>query len=146
MTLHSTLTQSLDQRAECEDADAIYAIEPADFLHSRLGQQRAADGITSALLPVQGQGHAGRFGACGTDDVYRLADGRAGRDDVVNDQHAPAQCPADDAAAFTMCLGFFAIERERHITTVTLIERCRGDSGQRNAFVGRSEDHVEAEA
>ena len=49
------------------------------------------------------------------DGLDRLADGGAGGDHVVDDQHAAAQRRADQTAALAVVLGFLAVEGERHV-------------------------------
>ena len=60
-----------------------------DLLHR--GERAAA-----ALLAVQREGDADRLGAGGADDLERLAHRGAGRDDVVDDQHASVERRADE--------------------------------------------------
>jgi hypothetical protein len=67
---------------------------PASFGHGLRG--RAAVGIGCDFLPVQRDHDAGRDAAGGADDGQRFADGGAGGDHVVDDQHAaPGQRRAD---------------------------------------------------
>ena len=98
----------------------------------------------SALLPVQGNDEPRDFCTGSRDNLVGLAHGRAGRDDVIDDEHIARQRGADDAAALTVRFGFFAIERVRHVNVVMLGERCRGQRRQRDALVGRTKQHVEA--
>src|SRR5262249_19674716 len=52
---------------------------------------------------------------------------------------------ADDVAALAVVLRFFAIEAPRHIAAVLVRERDSGRAHERDAFVGRAEQHIELE-
>src|ERR1043165_9109733 len=56
---------------------------------------------------------------------------------------AAAQRRADDVAAFAVILRFLAVERPRDVTAVLFGERDRCRRNQRDALVGRTEQHVE---
>ncbi len=72
--------------------------------------------------------HADRLRARRLDDVDGLADGGAGGDDIVDDQHATGERRADDVAALAMVLRLLAVERVGDIAFVFAIER-GGDQG-----------------
>ena len=60
-----------------------------------------ANWAKSADFPIRyfKQEHSGRHGAGGLDDVDGLADGGAGGDHVIDDEHATLQGAADDGPA-----------------------------------------------
>jgi hypothetical protein len=74
-----------------------------DFLNS--GQL-----AVSTLLAVQCDQHASSICTLGLNDLHDFANGRASRDDVINDQHIAGQRSADQTATFTMRLGLLAVE------------------------------------
>ena len=96
------------------------------------------------FLSVQGYHHPRRFGACRRDDVHGLADSGAGGDYVVNNQHPVNQRAADDVAAFTVILGLFTVEAEGDIAAVMFKHGHGGRGTQRDALVGRAEQHIKA--
>ena len=113
--------QERDQVGQRQDADA-----PAGRRPPRTSC--TADFATLApLLAVERDHDAGRRRAGAADDVDGLPDRRAGRDHVVDDQHAAAQRRADDAAAFAVVLGFLAVEGPGQAAAVMLGQR-RGRS------------------
>src|SRR5690606_15191507 len=61
-------------------------------------------------------------------------------------QHAPGQRRADQGAAFAVILGFLAVETPGQIALVMFGQRDRRGRRQRNAFIGRAEDHIELDA
>ena len=99
--------------------------------------------MRGAFLAIQGEQHPGRPRTRGANDVDGFADGRARRDDVVDDQDSAAQGVADDAAAFTVVLGFLAVECKLEVAPRMLRKRRRRDGDQRDALVGRAEQHIE---
>ncbi len=74
---------------------------------------------------------------------HRLANGGAGGDDVVHDQHPARERRADDRTTLAVVLSFLAIEAPRDITAV-LFGQGHGDCRhQWNAFVGGPEQGIE---
>src|SRR5690606_7256918 len=61
-------------------------------------------------------------------------------------QYATGERRADEIAAFTVILRFLAIEAVRHVDAVPGGKRGGSDGGERNALVGRTEDHVDGDA
>ena len=74
----------------------------------------------SALLTIQTDDYARQFRAGAADHLRHLGHGRAGRDDIVNNQHAAAQWGAHQGASFPVVLGFFAIVGKRHVSCVVV--------------------------
>ena len=107
----------LDEVGQGEDADAPQTELGGHFLHGR----KAA---LAALLPVQGERDTHGRGARGADDFHRFADGGAGRDDVIDDDHAAGERAADDVSALAVLLGFLAVECPGHAAMMVLAERC----------------------
>ena len=58
----------------------------------------------------------------------------------------PRERRADEVAALAVVLRFLAVERERHVAAVLLGERDGRRRRERNALVGRAEEHVELDA
>jgi hypothetical protein len=102
-----------------------------------------AQGARAALLAVECDQHAGRLGARGADERHRFAHGSAGRDHIVDDEHATAQRRADDRAALAVVLRFLAVERDRHVASVAIGQRNGHRCRECDALVGRTEQHVE---
>ena len=78
---HSGLGQGLDELGQGEDADAAQSELRRHFLHGRL---RAL----AAFLAIQRQRHTDRRRAGGANDFDGFADGGAGGDHVIDDDHA----------------------------------------------------------
>src|SRR5690554_4002012 len=77
------------------------------------------------------------------DDLHDFPDSGAGGDHIINDGHLALQrCPYQ-RAAFTMILGFLAIETVWQINIKTVSQGNRGRCGQRNSLVGGPEDRVD---
>ncbi len=103
---------------------------------------RRVRAVAAPFLPVQPDDHAAGLGAGGADQGHRFANGGAGGNHVVHDQHPPPQRRSDEPAAFAVILGFLAVERHRQVTTV-FGRQCAGEGGgQWDALVGRAEQHV----
>ena len=128
--------QHLGQRYDADHRDAEVAL---DFLD---GRQFAI----AALLAVEGDQYARRFGALGVNDLHDFTDGGAGRDHVVNDQNVAFKRRTDQAAAFAVGLGFFAVETPWHVAIMVLGQSDGGGRGQRDTFVSRAKQHVESNA
>src|SRR5690348_17328473 len=129
----------LDQVGQGQDADASQAELRRDLLDRGLA-------ALTALLPIQRQRHSRGRCACGADDVHRLADGRARCDHVIDDDDATLEGTSDDVAAFAVILGFLAVEGPGHVAMVVLAQRDGRRRRERNALVGRAEQHVVLEA
>ncbi len=102
--------------------------------------------VAATLLAIKSECNASGRGAGCTNDADGFADGGTRGDDVVDDQHASFELAADDGAAFAVVLRFLAIERERQVASVQRVQRRGGGGSERNALVGRSEQHVEGQA
>ena len=115
----------------------------AHVLHGAVIHVLAALG--GFFLPVQGDHHRMRRRAGLGDDVDRFAYRRARRHHVIDDQHTALQRRADQRSALAMVLGFLAVVGPGQVAPQArqLDGQCRG---QRDAFVGRAEDHVELRA
>ena len=114
-----------------------------DVLHG--GGFREHFRVAAAFLTVERDQDARRFGAALLDDLDGFADRRARADDVVDDDDLALEGRADDDAAFTVVLGFLAVEGPGHVAAEA--REVDGDGrGERNALVGGPEDHVEFDA
>ena len=97
------------------------------------------------LFQVVGSACRGGRCACGADETDRFANRSTRANDVVNDDDASFQRRADDRAALTMVLDFLAVESPRNIASQA--GEIHGDRGdQRDAFIGRTKEHVEFDA
>src|SRR5688572_29738811 len=96
------------QVVERGDADDRDIIARAYFLHR-------GHGSTAAFHAVERDRHPAGYSVRGPDQVDRLAHGRAGRDDVVDDQHPAREGSSYHRAAFAVVLGFLAIEAVAHV-------------------------------
>src|SRR5450432_3500730 len=121
-----------EQFVESGNGDDGYAEFRRDLL------RRGMDALP-ALLAVECYQYAGGRRAVGTDQRQRLARRRTGTDHIIDDQYATLQWCPDQHAAFTMVLGFLAIERHWQVTPVCKrkSDGCRG--GEYDAFVGGTE-------
>ena len=63
----------------------------------------------ATFLAIQGNQHASGNGALPLDQGQRFADGRAGSDDIIDDQDSPGEGCANQVAAFAMGFGFLAV-------------------------------------
>src|SRR5690606_25256937 len=100
----------------------------------------------SALLSIECEYDTDRLGTGGSDDVDRLPNRRSGGDHIVDDEHAPAQLRPDDRASFAVILRVFAVECPRNAASMGIGERDRGGGDERDAFVRRTEQHIELDA
>jgi hypothetical protein len=107
----------------------------------RRGSQRQP-----AFLAIDRNHNTGRGGAVGTDQLQRLPDRGASRDDIVDDQDAARERRADYVAAFAVRLGLLAVECHRNVAPVLFGKGNRRRGGERDAFVGRAKQHVERDA
>nr|ACN62979.1 orotate phosphoribosyltransferase [Diaphorobacter sp. PCA039] len=97
------------------------------------------------LLAVEGDRNGMRRGTRGADQRDGFARGGAGAHHVVDDEHLALKRRAHQRAALAMVLGLFAVVGKGHVLAQPRqLHRHRG--GQRNAFVGGAEDHVELDA
>src|SRR5678816_4052325 len=92
----------------------------------------------AALHAVERDQHAGRYRARRLDDRHRLANGRAGGDDVVDDHDATLQWRSDDAPALAMILRFLPVVAVWHVMPRGG-KTDRGRGGKRDSLVGRTE-------
>ncbi len=135
--LHAVLgLQVADDVGEPHDADNGQLQVVLYLLYRRTGS-------LAPFLPVQGNQDAGGRGPGGADDFHRFPDGRAGGDDVVDDQNPAGERRTDDDAAFTVVLGLLAVEGIGKVQSVVRCEGRRGCRHQRDPLVGRPEQHVE---
>src|SRR5476649_2898435 len=101
----------------------------------------------AALLTIQRDQHAGGLGAIlGCDDLHHLTDGGTGGDHVIDDQHVALERSPNQATAFAMCLGLFAVEAPRQIQPVMFSQRHGSRGRQRDALVGWAKQNVEGNA
>src|SRR4249919_507173 len=129
------------QVAEGGDGHHGQAVLLRDGLRRRLRMR-----LAGTLLAVQRDDDAGGNAADVPDHAERFADGGAGGDHIVDDQHALAhQRRADQQAAFAMRLGFLPVEGEGNVAAAPG-EFARHRRRQRDALVGRPEQHVERHA
>lgn len=118
----------------CDDRNAVIAL---NFLY---GRQIALP----AFLAVERDQYAGRRGPGCPNQLNRFAYGGAGRNDVIDNQDATGKRCADDIATLAMILGFFTIKGKMKVPSVP--GECDSDgSNERDAFVGRPEQHVKPE-
>ena len=75
------------------------------------------------------------------DEVNRFADGRARGDHVIHDHDVSLKGRADQLAALSVVLYFFAVEGKGHIPLMMIGEGRGSRRGQWNALVGRPKQH-----
>mmetsp|Transcript_61226 Transcript_61226/g.150649 ORF Transcript_61226/g.150649 Transcript_61226/m.150649 type:complete len:214 (-) Transcript_61226:526-1167(-) len=120
--------------------------QPVALLHLLHGRVLAVDAALGRLfLAVQRDGDATGGRAGGLDHLDGFTHRGAGGDHVVDDQHAALDRRTDQGAALAVVLGFLAVVGERQVVAAPgEFHRHRGR--QRDALVGRAEDHVEVQA
>jgi hypothetical protein len=119
-----------------------HAPAAAHVLHARAAVRRV---VLGALLAVHRDGHTHRGGASGADQVGRLTLGRTVGNHVIDDQHPALDRGADQRAAFAVVFRFLAVVGIGHAAALAGQADGHG-GGQRDALVGRAEEHVEFEA
>mmetsp|Transcript_2622 Transcript_2622/g.3550 ORF Transcript_2622/g.3550 Transcript_2622/m.3550 type:complete len:497 (-) Transcript_2622:76-1566(-) len=138
----SPILEKGGQVVEADHADDRDVVLVLHFLHGRGGAL-----LPGLLLPVQRQAHAGRDAPRLVQVPHRLADGRAGRDHVVHDQHAPAlHGRAHQRAALPVVLGLLPVVHEVLVDAIVRGKAHRHGRDQRDALVGGAEQHVELHA
>ncbi len=132
------LGQVVQHLFQGNDADHRHAVVP---LHLLDGRQLALP----SLLTIERDQHAGSLCFLGTNDLHHLSNGGAGCDHVVDYQYPSRQRRTDQRSAFTVILGFLAIEAPGQIAAMLLRQSNGSGGGQGNALVGWPENHVEVE-
>src|SRR6056297_4227582 len=113
LALTRRLLEMSDEVRERDETQHRHLQHPLHLLH---GRALAA----AALLAVQRDHHACERGPAVADDLHRLADGGARRDDVVHDEHPALQRRADGIAALAVRLRLLAVEAVGHVDVVML--------------------------
>ena len=75
--------------------------------------------------------------------MHRLADGGAGGDDIVHDQHAALERRTDEGSALAVILDFLAVEAPGRIAAMLFGQGDGDRCHQRDALVGGAEQQVE---
>ena len=130
--------QIADDLIQADDADDLEIMILCHFLHGRAC-------ALPALLPINGDRGGHRLAAVAPDDIDRFQDRRAGGDHIINDQHPPADGPAEDQPAFAVILDFLAAATERVAGLILFLEGDRERRRERDPLVGRAINHIEAE-
>ena len=94
------------------------------------------------FLTVQRNRHCVRCGTSGLDHRNRLAHRGTRGDHIIDDQHPIPHRGAHQRTTLAVVLGFLAIVGKGHIATEARQFDGHG-GGQRDAFVGWPEQHVE---
>mmetsp|Transcript_8016 Transcript_8016/g.13509 ORF Transcript_8016/g.13509 Transcript_8016/m.13509 type:complete len:214 (-) Transcript_8016:276-917(-) len=108
----------------------------------------AGDGVRGALLSIEADRHRGNVRLFpGAQHVDGLANGGAGGDDVVHNEHAPAlHGRPHEQSALPMVLGFLSVVSDVFVFVEHQTPGHTNRRHQRNAFVRRAEQDVERDA
>jgi exodeoxyribonuclease-3 len=100
----------------------------------------------AAFLAVERNQHPSGSGASSGDKIEGFANRSARGNDVINNQRPTHQRCANEVAAFSVILGFFAVETVWNIAIMMVCEGNAGGGCQRYPLVGRAKQNIELDA
>nr|AIF19334.1 hypothetical protein [uncultured marine group II/III euryarchaeote KM3_86_F07] len=107
----------------------------ADILNGR------AAALAGFLFTVESNNERRGLSAGRLDNLNGFAHGRAGSDDIIDNDHPAGNFRTYDLPAFAVVFCLLAVEGERYMPVMILCECSGGRGSERNPLIGRAEQH-----
>ena len=124
-----------DQFRESGNGVHLEAESLADILNGRVAV------LAGLLFTVEGNSQRSGLSTGRLDDLDGFAHGRAGSDDIIDDDHPAGDFGTYDLPAFAVVFYLLAVKGKGYVAIMMLCECSGGRGSERDPLVGRAEQH-----